>query len=191
MKNSTTPRREGTTNIHGIPGAHYILVNHLQEKRSNDTLNQRDYEDLQRFLGIMLACNKSRRQHHCLLCFYICLFSYNVISLEGLYKCWVNWLAQVCLAHLALGGFRNKHVKKTARTREFGKSQTTVGRPPGKWWMCNSVLIFSALVLKMRWSHLNRRVVFDLATQMVCHVKQKPVQMLRVTNQTTFLLITL
>lgn len=196
MKNSAKPQRNGTTNIHGIPGALEILVNHLQEKRSNGTLNQWDYEDLQRCLGIMLACIKSRKQHHCLLCFHLCsvnlcLFSYNVISLEGLYKCWANWLTQVRLAHLALGGLRNKHVKKTARTREFGKSWTTVGRPPGKWWMCNSVLIFSALVLKMRWSHLNRRVVFDLATQMVCHRKQKPVQMLRVTNQTIFLLIIL
>lgn len=40
------PWRDGTTNIHGIPGVLEILVNHLQEKRSKGTLNQWDYEDL-------------------------------------------------------------------------------------------------------------------------------------------------
>lgn len=146
----------------------------------------------------MLACNESRRRSHCLLCLSLqckslsvqlqCNLTWRALQIQGI---WVNWHTRVCLAHLALGGLRNKRVKETARTREFGKSWTTVGRPPGISWMCNSVIIFSALVLKMRWSHLNSRVVFDLATQMLSHRKHKPVQMLRVINQTTFLLITL
>jgi len=92
----------------------------------------------------------------------LCLFSYNVISLVGHYK------------YRNLSKLAQSSLFSTFSTRRFEKAWTrdcknegvwqelkkkTVGRPPGLSWMCNSVLIFSALVLKMRWSHLNSRVV--------------------------------
>lgn len=79
-----------TTNIHGIPGVLEIFVNHLQEKRSNGTLIN---EIMRICRSVWVSCwhaMKAEEGHtvcYVYLCSVnLCLFSYNVISLEGLYK---------------------------------------------------------------------------------------------------------